>query len=88
MSEITLPPELEKVADGYAKLYELAANLLSQLESREQLITRLTEALRNVTVAIIAVQDNPDARFSTETKKAIREADAVIRAVVAKERAG
>ena len=56
-------------------------------DTDQQLIHQLTEALRNVTAAIVAIQDSPDARFSTETKKAIREADAIIRATVAKERA-
>ena len=45
MSEIVIPPELQVIADDYAKLYKLAQTAISQMETREQLITRLTEAL-------------------------------------------
>ena len=39
---------------------------------------KVVEALRGLVTVVVAIQDNPDVRFSSETKKAIRDADAAL----------
>lgn len=50
------------------------------------LVPELEAMLRNLLTVVVAIQDNPDVRFSSETKKTIRDTDAVLSTITKESR--